>query len=119
MRYKVNKVFYDHHSPFFVGFGWSYQSPALGLAHELGHAKQDLTGYIDKIKSDYEEMKVKPNEKEYRIKMLEEPNTQDETKIANELGEPTRRSYGDGYRINIKRTKTPTEFKNNQKKVKK
>jgi hypothetical protein len=115
----TNEVFYDPHSALFVGSDESYQSPALGLAHEFGHAKQDLTGYTDKVEADYGKTKIKPNKKEYMIKMLEEPNTQYETKIANELGEPVRRYYGDFPKMATRRTKTPTEFKNNQKEAKK
>jgi hypothetical protein len=109
----TNEVFYDTHSGLYVGTDGSYQSPALGLAHELGHAKQDLTGYIDRVKNDYEKMKIKPNWTEYRVKMTEEPNTQYETEIANELGEPTRVNYGDTKAS--RRTKTPTDFSNKQK----
>jgi len=67
--------------------GKSVMSAALVLAHEMGHGAQHLDGEMDawiegkEVYSEY--MKIeKANLKKY------------ETPIAQQLGEPTRRTYG-------------------------
>ena len=68
-------------------------SPAMALAHELGHGAQHLVGVIESSKS--------YTAKE--ILAIEEANlSSHETPIAKELGEYTRKNYSDAsemYRV--------------------
>jgi len=61
--------------------GISTTSPAMSLAHEMGHAAQELDGEINgKTRGEIEEANLKKYE----------------TPIAKQLGEPTRATYNDG-----------------------
>ena len=73
---------FDTNSGLVMKDGTSVQSPALGLAHEMGHAAQDLTGVLSNCVG---------------IEFMIEPfNLRDyETPIAKELDEPIRENYGD------------------------
>lgn len=76
-----------------LGDGKSIMSPAMALAHEMGHGAQLLAGVIESSKS--------YNQKQ--ILAIEEANLASyETPIAKELGEYTRKNYGDAkmmYRV--------------------
>ena len=79
----TNTIYFDINSGLILGNMKSVQSPALGLAHEMGHAAQDITGVINEAHGS-----------EY---YLEVHNLQTyETPIARELGEPIRNNYFDG-----------------------
>jgi len=74
-----NEVNWNPNAGLEVGDG-EIQTPALQLAHELGHAEQDVQG----------ELRGKT------VAEIEQANlTKTETVIANELGEPTRSNYDD------------------------
>jgi len=65
-------------------------SPAMVLAHEMGHAAQHLDGTRDRIWSDYRRSNA-------RFNALERDNLyRFESRIAGELGEFHRRNYLDG-----------------------
>ena len=61
------------------------QSPALSLAHEMGHAAQHLDGELNKY--------IQSKSKADKVIVEESNVTKYETPIAKELGEPTRTSY--------------------------
>lgn len=64
-------------------------SPALGLAHEMGHGAQHLDGLIEFNKCGNPKNSV----------WLEKNNIATwETPIAEELGEHTRKNYSDAYK---------------------
>lgn len=84
MRYNPtdNVIYFDTNSGLIMKDGTSVQSAALGLAHEMGHAAQDLTGVLSNCMGT--EFMVEPfNLRDY------------ETPIAKELGEPVREKYWD------------------------
>ena len=78
----TNTIYFDINSGMVLSDYVSTQSAALGLAHEMGHAAQNLEGML--------------NGSSWSIDDIEESNLKTyETPIANELGEPTRSSYYD------------------------
>ena len=82
----TNIIQFDTNSGLVVGDGTSAQSAALGLAHEMGHAAQDLDGTINALMGD--------------INLVEANNLEVyETPIAKEHGEPTRRYYDDWTKV--------------------
>ena len=78
-----NTIFFDTNSGLILKDRTSTQSAALGLAHEMGHAAQDITGVINNLHLTRDRIEAM-NLQEY------------ETPIARELGEPTRNKYSDG-----------------------
>lgn len=72
-------IYFDVNSGLVLGNGSSVQSAALGLAHEMGHAAQDLSGLLDGNRDEIESL---------NLEMYENP-------IAKELGEPMRSSIND------------------------
>ena len=81
-----NTIYFDVYSGLIVGDGISTQSAALGLAHEMGHAAQDLDGIYGNFEIN-RDMREADNLVMY------------ETPIATELGEPTRSHYEDYWGI--------------------
>lgn len=86
---RTNTLYWDPGSGLVTGSG-AVQSPALGLAHELGHAQQDLSGAL----------KGKPT-----VQIEAENLSDTENPIARELGEPQRRNYYDA--AGVVRTEGP------------
>lgn len=83
-NYDTNQIDWDVNSGLIMGNNTSVQSAALGLAHEMGHAAQDINGI-------YEQHKTNGN-------FLEQDNLDTyESKIASELGEPSRSGRGAYY----------------------
>ena len=84
-KYTTDKtIFFDPHCGLILADGASVMSPAMTLAHEMGHALQDLTGQLQGVTT------------EAGILLVEENNVDlIETPIAKELGEPYRDSYLD------------------------
>ena len=76
--YKV--ILFDINSGLYVGTDGEIQSAALGLAHEMGHAAQDLDGELN--------LSARLQTENANLKKYETP-------IAKELGEPTRNNYSD------------------------
>ncbi|MGM9601728.1 MAG: RHS repeat domain-containing protein, partial [Faecousia sp.] len=79
-RPESNAILFDVYSGLYVGNKGEIQSAALGLAHEMGHAAQDLDGELDSSAIWQTE--------NANLKKYENP-------IAMELGEPTRKHYLD------------------------
>jgi hypothetical protein len=102
----TKNIQYDPHSGLLIKSNNGIQSPSLGLAHEMGHAKQYLDGYLQKVNSKYKGPKNTEKYKQYKIKKIEEPNTKVEGKIAKDIGEPSRQNYKDT--AGIVRRPTPT-----------
>ena len=76
-----NVIYFDISSGLILKDGSSVQSAALGLAHEMGHAAQDLDGFVF-YKKDIDKLEAS------NLEMYETP-------IARELGEPIRTHYSD------------------------
>lgn len=90
----THSIKWDAYSGLILDDQKSVQSPALGLAHEMGHAAQDLAG----------QLKRRPRS------IIEEENlNQWETPIAKELGEYTRIDYF-ATSGKYKRTENSTEW---------
>jgi hypothetical protein len=104
--YPTKTINYDSNQGLKIKSSGSIQSPALLLSHEMGHAQQDLTGYMDKVYSNYDGSDVN----KYKTINIENPNVKLETRIAKELGEPTRQNYDD--RIGFVNVDSPTTSKN-------
>ena len=85
-RYVGTYIFWNPYSGLVLGDEKSVQSPALGLAHKMSHAKQDLDGVMGKIKAIY-------SNENARINALEKDNLKYEIQVAKELGEPIRTEY--------------------------
>ena len=75
-----NTIYFDVNCGLVLLDGTSVQSAALGLAHEMGHAAQDLDGTTQKLGNDRDAVEALNLEK-YEIP------------IAKELGEPVRNHY--------------------------
>ena len=72
-----NTIYFDINCGLAINDASSTQSPAIGLAHEMGHAAQELTGI-----------------RKGSVNEIEEHNlTTYEIPIATELGEPVRYNY--------------------------
>lgn len=84
MRYDTgsNTIFFDTNSGLVLKDRASTQSAALGLAHEMGHAAQDILGILSNSYLTIDELESMNLEKY-------------ETPIAQELGEPTRGKYSE------------------------
>jgi RHS repeat-associated protein len=98
----TRNIYFDPASGMIVGDGTSVQSAALGLAHEMGHAAQDLDGELPEFPTNND------------IRAVETANVlKYETPVAQQLGEPIRDSYDDG--IGTFRMNNSTHFKTTYK----
>ena len=81
MRYEpgTRTIYFDPYSGLVMKDQTSVQSAALGLAHEMGHAAQDLDNELNGMQYDIENANV----------------AKYETPIAKQLGEPVRKDYTD------------------------
>lgn len=81
MRYEpgTRTMYFDPYSGLVMKDQTSVQSAALGLAHEMGHAAQDLDNELNGMRYDIENANV----------------AKYETPIAKQLGEPVRKDYTD------------------------
>ena len=81
MRYEpgTRTIYFDPYSGLVMKDQTSVQSAALGLAHEMGHAAQDLDNELNGMRYDIENANV----------------AKYETPIAKQLGEPVRKDYTD------------------------
>ena len=81
MRYEpgTRTIYFDPYSGLVMKDQTSVQSAALGLAHEMGHAAQDLDNELNGMQYDIEYANV----------------AKYETPIAKQLGEPVRKDYTD------------------------
>jgi RHS repeat-associated protein len=90
-RYRSRNIYWDPTSALKTT-GGGKQTPALGLAHELEHARNDASKKVGSLTYD----PSNPYENEEERNVITGP----ETDIANELGEDTRNDhYGNTYKV--------------------